>query len=159
MQQHFADIHTLAATDAPLDNSQFAAKDNSKIQLDLQAGMIDWKLLAQTQLVFSPTNENVAIHTNPAITRLNHTTIQAKGFMFPLEQTAKQTHFLLSPYPPSCPFCLPAGPTELMDITADKPFPFTYDAITVKGVFELVTNQENIKEGMLYRLQHAALTE
>ena len=32
------------------------------------------------------------------------------GFIYPLEGGLKHEHFLLTAWPPSRPFCLPAGP-------------------------------------------------
>ncbi len=99
----------------------------------------------------------MTVRYNPAITALNHTTLRAKGYMFPLEQTVQQRHFLLSPYPPSCPFCLPAGPSELIEVTTQKPLPFSYDAITLEGTFTLAMIPDDIKEGIFYHLHKASI--
>ena len=43
------------------------------------------------------------------VSALNEKTIKIRGFMVPTEGAIKQKRFLLSPYPPSCPFCLTAS--------------------------------------------------
>jgi hypothetical protein len=74
--------------------------------------------------------------------------------MFPLDQAEKQSHFLLTMYPPSCPFCLPAGPEGMVEIFAKKPIPFSYDLIDVEGTMEF---PEKDPMGLRYRMRSAVL--
>jgi hypothetical protein len=88
---------------------------------------------------------------------LNHQLLRAKGFMFPLDSAGKQRHFLLSPYPSSCAYCLPAGASELIEIRPKHPMDFTYDAVTITGEFELLSTPEDLKQGLFYRMNNATL--
>ena len=47
-------------------------------------------------------------------------TIKINGFMMPLQNTERQTHFVLMAYPPSCPFHLAGGPSAFIEIKADE---------------------------------------
>ena len=78
--------------------------------------------------------------------------------MFPLDQFGKQTHFLLCPYPPSCPFCLPAGPAELIEVHPVDAADFSYDAVTVKGTFRLMQPGDN-DGGLFYSMDDAQMVK
>jgi hypothetical protein len=166
-QIRFAEVHELLSEDegnAPfrdgaLDEAQIKARDDVATPIHTQAGILSWKVLAQAQMRFPNHNgaQSAAIEYTPEIKSLNHKVTQAKGFMFPLDGAGKQTHFLLSPYPSSCPYCLPAGAAELIEVKPTKPMEFTYDAIIIKGEFELLEKGEDIQQGMLYRMNDAAL--
>lgn len=82
------------------------------------------------------------------------TSVKVQGFMFPLDQAEEQGHFLLTMYPPSCPFCLPAGPEGMIEVFATKPIPFSYDLIDVQGTIEF---PEKDPMGLRYRLRSGVL--
>ena len=67
------------------------------------------------------------------IRQLDKQDVKLYGFMMPLDQSAKQKRFLLSPFPPHCSFCMPGGPESMVEVIADKAFDFTYEPITVSG--------------------------
>ena len=75
------------------------------------------------------------------------------GFMIPLEQKEKTTHFLLSALAPSCPFCPPPGPADLVEVRTAEPVAFTYDMVNLKGTLRISAEDEN---GLYYRLENAA---
>lgn len=159
MQQHFSAIHGLVAGDEAIDESKLAANDNKASLILEHPDFLNWKLLSTAHMVFSQDNKAVTVSYNATIKALNHHIVKAKGFLFPLEQGLKQAHFLISPYPPSCAFCLPAGPSELIEVTAKTPMTFTYDAVILKGTFELVTDKEGLNQGMVYRMNDAVIVE
>ncbi|HYC05165.1 MAG TPA: DUF3299 domain-containing protein [Azospirillaceae bacterium] len=75
------------------------------------------------------------------------------GFMIPLEQKEKTTHFLLSALAPSCPFCPPPGSADLVEVRTTEPVAFTYDMVNLKGTLRISAEDEN---GLYYRLENAA---
>lgn len=87
---------------------------------------------------------------------LSGTVIKAQGFMYPLDQAEKQAHFLLSVFPPSCPFCLPAGPEGLIEVFAEKPILFSYDTVHIEGKIEF---PEKDPMGLMYRMREAKKVE
>jgi hypothetical protein len=71
--------------------------------------------------------------------------------MMPLDQSAKQKRFLLSPFPPHCAFCMPGGPEAMVEVIADKAFDFTYEPIVVSGRMAVLDD-----DIVYYRLTNAA---
>jgi uncharacterized protein len=51
------------------------------------------------------------------------------GFLYPLEGGVSHDHFLLTAWPPSCPFCLPAGPSQMVEVFCAEPVDFSEGAI------------------------------
>ena len=76
------------------------------------------------------------------------------GFMLPLESKEKFQHFLLSKRTPTCPFCPPGEPNEVIDIHTTAPVVFTEDRVKVQGVFELMNDKEM---GLFFRLNNAKI--
>ena len=74
------------------------------------------------------------------------------GFMMPLDMTDQQKHFLLSAVPPSCPFCMPAGPEAIVEVMSKRPVKYAFEPIIMAGKLSLLTNDQS---GMLYRMVDA----
>ncbi len=91
------------------------------------------------------------------VKKLSGQEVKVKGFLFPLEEEEKQKHFLLSAYPPSCAFCLPAGPSQLIEITLDEGIDFTYDPLLISGKLTLLEKEDDLTSGMFYRIDHATI--
>jgi hypothetical protein len=156
MQEHFAEIHAALSDDDPdagLTDAQIAARDNVLTPITTPQDMLQWDVLAKAEIKES--GQTIRPVFTDAIKKMDGQTLTAKGYMFPLDAFGKQSHFLLSPYPSSCPFCLPAGPNELIEIKPDDAMAFTYDPVTVKGKFELLQSDDDIKQGMFYRMENA----
>jgi hypothetical protein len=163
MQERFSEIHEAlnGGEDEPfgdngLSPDEVKARDNVVAAVRTSADMIDWQVLAKADTKMD--GDLVTPVFTADIKKLDGQTLTTKGYMFPLDAFGKQSHFLLSPYPPSCPFCLPAGPNELIEIVPDDPVKFTYDPITVKGKFELLQTQKEIEQGMFYRMEKAEIS-
>jgi hypothetical protein len=48
-----------------------------------------------------------------------------QGHLYPLEGGLEHERFLLTAWPPSCPFCLPAGPSQMVEVYCEEPVEFT----------------------------------
>ena len=107
-----------------------------------------WHLLIQAENVAGP------VVLSDTLRSLEGQSILLTGFMYPLEQGRDQSHFLLSPLPPSCPFHEHGGPPVMVEVFADEAVRYTYEAIAMQGVFEL----ESGENGVQYQL-HAATSE
>ncbi len=118
-------------------------------------GAISWDLLGQTKEV-EKVDANRFSYVAPvfpdAVKNLNGKTIRINGYMMPLEESKTQNHFILMAYPPSCPFCMTAGPAFLIEVKASKPFNFSYDAVLVEGKMNLIYRDDT---GFFYRLTEA----
>ncbi len=165
MQEHFSEVHAMLHDndddqpfgDGTLTEDQITARDSVVTPLATVPGMIAWDILAQAQTKVEEHSQQNAITPiyNKAIENLDQKELTARGYMFPLDVIGKQGHFLLSPYPPSCPFCQPAGPNELIEIKMQDPIEFSYDPITIRGHFELMTKDKDIGQGVFYRMENA----
>ena len=63
-----------------------------------------------------------------------------------------QHHFLISAVPPHCPFCLPAGPDEIIEVKAAQPVAYAIEPIVLAGRFVVVKDDSY---GLLYQLVDA----
>lgn len=114
------------------------------------AGTIPWTLLTQAKTVQKP-DKKFGPEFTREIRNLDKQDVKLYGFMMPLDQSAKQKRFLLSPFPPHCSFCMPGGPEAMVEVIADKAFDFTYEPITVSGRMAVLDD-----DIVYYRITNAA---
>ena len=79
-----------------------------------------------------------------------------EGFMYPLEAGEQHDYFLLSAFPPSCPFCLPGGQTTLIEIKCATPIDYTMESVVIEGTFDMSKDDPS---GLYYRLTEATLVD
>lgn len=85
--------------------------------------------------------------------KLDGQEIIIQGYMFPLGQDEKQSEFLLGPFPVSCPFHYHVTANMIIEVHAQKPIPFSYDPVNIKGTLELVPHDDEFN--VFYRLKNA----
>lgn len=105
-----------------------------------------WHLLTQAQNIV----ESTALPDT--LRSLAGKNILLTGFIYPLESGLDQHHFLLTPYPPSCPFHDHGGPVITIEVFARELVPFTYDAVAIQGKFSIEDG-----EGIRYLLHDATV--
>lgn len=89
----------------------------------------------------------------PDVEVLENKSVRLAGYMIPLGNEEKQTHFLISAWPgDGCYFHLPGGPNSVVEIQAADGFDFTYDTIAIEGRLELLRDDPY---GLLYRMVDA----
>jgi hypothetical protein len=86
------------------------------------------------------------------IQALDGKAVQLRGYVTPLQLGTSQKHFLLSTKPPSCAFCVPAGPDEMVEVFCRTPVKYSLEPVTVAGKFALLNNDPG---GMFYRVADA----
>jgi hypothetical protein len=98
-----------------IDPSQIPQVHNTLYKVP--EGVVGWDTLGNLQV----TSEAVAplqaiFHTDysPEVKALDGQEVKLMGFIYPLEGGLKHEHFLLTAWPPTCPFCLPAGPSQMV---------------------------------------------
>jgi uncharacterized protein len=139
----------------------------------LPPGTIPWQILRQVKLVESKPSKDAKNTKAPAkgearkaepvtlaqmrpefsprIMELDKQEIKLYGFVMPLSTAPKQKHFLLSPLPSHCPYCVYQGPDSLVEVLADVPVEFNqWEPIVVSGKLELVYDPQ-----LFYRLTNA----
>jgi uncharacterized protein len=86
------------------------------------------------------------------VAALDKKDVRLQGFMMPLDMGERQKRFLLVSMPPSCAFCLPGGPDQLVEVLAKNPVKYGFDPIVVMGKFTVLKDDPM---GLYYRLTDA----
>jgi uncharacterized protein len=101
-----------------------------------------WKLFARCEI---KPNKNYLYSVSyiPDVMALKGKRITISGFMVPLEAKEKFTHFLLSRRAPTCAFCPPGEPNEIMEVFSSKPMRWQENLITISGSLVLLNDGKN----------------
>jgi hypothetical protein len=129
-------------------------RDHDPKQLE-RAGVVSWDTLRELDVVYEtkgPGMTDFRTDFTSRLLELDGRSVKLIGFIYPVEAGETHQRFLLSAYPPSCPFCLPGNATEMVEVFARVPIAFTYDAVVLEGRFELLRDDPS---GLLYRLHNA----
>ncbi|MEL6612919.1 MAG: DUF3299 domain-containing protein [Bacteroidota bacterium] len=112
---------------------------------------INWDTLAQVEL--QRQDGRYVPNFAPEVDGLNGEEVAIQGFIFPIQQTLEQTHFILIAFPlADCFYCLPGASESMIEVKTSQPVDFTYDPITITGTLEVL---ESDPMGMYYRLTDA----
>ena len=147
-------------TQAPadlIDPSQIPSVHNTLYKVP--DGVISWDTLSKLQVkteVQGPLRAVFTTSYSDEIEALDGAQVKLMGFLFPLEGGLEHERFLLTAWPPSCPFCLPAGPTHMVEVFCEEPVEFTEGAIVMAGRFEVLQDDPS---GLYYRLHEGRLEE
>lgn len=127
-----------------------------------QAGVVAWDTLNKVENL----DQKSGVPTNfpkfsSEILQLDSKKQVLEGFMLPLDQSEQQSHFILAAAPPSCPFCLPGGPTSLVEIEASSPISYRDAAVKLRGTFHVISKAESEDSdmGFIYRVTEAEVVE
>ena len=127
-------------------------------------GGTHWKVFGETgmkEYTFNDKDGNEWIGVRPEFSKeiknLESKKILIQGFMFPLEQKEKQSLFLLGPFPVSCPYHPHTSANLIIEVHADKPIPFSYDAVNIEGILELVAKDDEYN--VFFRLREAKINK
>ena len=134
-----------AAMDKPLPPSQYADKPLPEMK-----GVVSWKTLAEVTPVRQ--KDRFVPQFSKEINALDKKEVKLQGFMMPLDMGEKQKRFLLVAMPPSCAFCLPGGPDQLVEVVAKNPVKYGFDPIVVSGKFVVLKDDPM---GLYYRMTDA----
>ncbi|MDK2125335.1 DUF3299 domain-containing protein [Parachitinimonas caeni] len=137
---------------APTGNNAYGVTPPSGKPIEDKAGYLSWKTLAKVEPV--PQGATFIPKFDPAISALNNKTIKLQGFMLPLGMGEGQKHFVLTATPPTCSYCLPGGPDQVVEIKSTQPVKFSYEPLQLTGKFVVLKDDPM---GMYYRLEDAKL--
>ncbi len=119
-------------------------------------GGIAWSVLESTKETTRLDKEGL-IRSKPLfsseVKALAGKRIKVAGYMLPLQNGAKQTHFVLLAYPPDCPFHLNPAPMQFIEVRTTAPVSVSNDVLTVEGQLSLHGDDE---QGVFYRFSGAA---
>ena len=162
-----ASMPCLAIEEQPIYETETFTIDEIKSQIKnftkTPKGGIAWELFAKTKddvyttIIDGEEWEGIKPKFTEQIKQLDGQSIKMSGYMFPLDQTKGQSHFLFGPFPLSCPYHYHAPNSLTIEVHADKTIPFSYDSIIVEGTLELVS--EDYEYNTFYRLRDARLVQ
>ena len=136
--------------DAALPPSQYDGKPLPELK-----GVVSWKTLSQVEPIKQKDRFVPQFSNN--ITMLDKKEVKLQGFMMPLDMGETQKRFILTSMPPSCAFCLPGGPDQLVEVQAKAPVKYGFDPIVLTGRFQVLRDDPM---GLYYRLVDAvAITQ
>jgi uncharacterized protein len=136
-----------------IDPSQIPSVHNTFYQVP--EGVVGWDTLGKLDVrteVIAPLQARFHTDYSNEIKALDGREVKLMGFIYPLEGGLEHQRFLLTAWPPSCPFCLPAGPSQMVEVFCKEPVDFTDGAIMMAGKFELLKDDPS---GMYYRMRDA----
>jgi len=119
-------------------------------------GGVPWSLLEATRET-QRKDSSGTIYSKPVfpapVKALHGKQVKIAGWMMPLQNAARQKHFVLLAYPPGCPFHFHAMPNQFVEIYADVPVPLNErDPMVISGTLQLTGQDES---GIFYRLVKA----
>jgi uncharacterized protein len=110
-----------------------------------------WKEFAKCKIKMDQ-ELSYAITCTPAVKTMNHKKITVSGFILPLESKNKFSHFLLSKNAPTCAFCPPGGPNEVVEVFSSKSLMWKENLATFSGTLNLVNSGD---KGVFFQLKDA----
>jgi hypothetical protein len=94
------------------------------------------------------------IYSRPAfsasVQALNGKRIKVSGYVMPLQNAQRQTHFVLLAYPPDCPFHLNPAPNQFIEVKTTNPVAVRSGVQTFEGQLVLGGADES---GIFYMLR------
>ncbi len=115
-------------------------------------GVVSWKTLGEVQTVKQ--KDKFVPQFSSTITSLDKKEVKLQGFMMPLEMGDRQKRFILTSMPPSCAFCMPGGPDQLVEIQAKSPVKYGFEPIVLTGRLTVLRDDPM---GLYYRLTDAVV--
>ena len=112
-------------------------------------GALPWETLADT----TPGKNFGPPSFGETISQYDGKPVILQGFMLPLQNEDRQSHFILSANPPHCYFCMPGGAESLVEVHAGPPIRFSYDPIVIQGTLRLIRDDEAM--GLYYQIRGA----
>jgi len=122
-------------TEPPQSAALPSATDYSATVLPERSDALSWKTLGKVE----PSNQDGKLIPvfSKEILALDKKEVKVIGFMVPIEPDAKHKHFVLSAVPPSCPFCMPAGPESMVEVRLKTGIDYDMNPIVVSGKFSV----------------------
>ncbi len=131
--------------DANLPPSPFSGKPLPELK-----GVVSWKTLNDVKTVKQ--KDRFMPEFGKSVVVLDNKEIKLQGFMMPLDMGEKQKRFILAALPPTCSFCLPGGPEQMVEVQAKTPVKYGFEPIVVSGRFTVLRDDAM---GLYYRLTDA----
>ena len=116
-------------------------------------GVLSWKTLGEVKPVKQ--KDKFVPEFAKEVSALDKKEVKIQGFMMPLDMGERQQRFILTALPPSCSFCLPGGPEQMVEVQAKSPVKYGFEPILLTGKLSVLKDDPM---GLYYRLTDAVLT-
>ena len=136
----------------PAADQQAASQWNDK-PLPEMKGVVSWKTLGEVKPVKQ--KDKFVPEFGKSIAAMDKKEVKIQGFMMPLDMGEKQSRFILSALPPSCSFCLPGGPEQMVEVQTKQPVKYGFEPIMLTGKLAVLKDDPM---GLYYRLTDAVVT-
>jgi uncharacterized protein len=133
--------------DANLPPSPYAMKPLPELK-----GVVSWKTLADVKTVKQ--KDRFVPEFGKGVVSLDKKEVRIQGFMMPLDMGERQARFILAMLPPSCSFCLPGGPEQMVEVQAKTPVKYGFEPVVISGRFAVLKDDAM---GLYYRLTDAVI--
>ena len=117
----------------------------------MQSEDLLWKSFAECKLK-TDKDFSYSITYTPKVRALNGREITISGFMLPLEAKERSNHFLLERRAPTCAFCPPGAPNEVLEVFSALPMKWEENLVTLTGVLVL---PKDGKGGVFFQMKNA----
>jgi uncharacterized protein len=153
---------TWAQTKGPAGGKDLMAKDPAADAAQAQyadkplpemKGVVSWKTLGEVKPV--KLKDKFVPEFGKSVASLDKKEVKIQGFMMPLDMGEKQSRFILSALPPSCSFCLPGGPEQMVEVQTKQPVKYGFEPILLTGKLAVLKDDPM---GLYYRLTDAVVT-
>jgi hypothetical protein len=101
-----------------------------------------WNTLAKCNVHLDQKKYKYSIDYTPEVKAMEGKPVTISGFVMPLESTETFKHFLLSKRTPTCFFCPPGEPNEIVEVFTKKPIKWSDGIVTVTGTFTFTSNPD-----------------
>ena len=143
----------LATTAFTVQPTSLQPKDERKVQSGLPQSKDEiWVVFAKCKVHLDKKNFVYTMDFTDEVKAMVDKPLTVSGFMLPLESKEKFTHYLLSKRTPTCPFCPPGEPNEIVEVFSKKPVSWDEGIVVVTGTMKLAEKSEN---GMFFQLKDA----
>jgi len=111
-----------------------------------------WGTLLKTKITYADKPPFISAKIPPEVKALDGTVVTISGFVLPMDSQSKTSHFLLSKRTPTCPYCPPGEPNEVVEVYSKAALPWDDALLTMRGTFTLINNTDN---GIFFVLKNA----
>jgi hypothetical protein len=111
-----------------------------------------WATLLKTKVKMLNQGQSYTATFPDDVKKLDGQTVKVSGFILPLESTEKFKHFLLSKRTPTCFYCPPGEPNEIVEVFADKATEWDDGLVTYEGKFSITAKSD---KGIFFTLINA----
>ena len=109
-----------------------------------------WESFFKCKVHYDDKTHHYSIDYTPEVQALDGKPTTVSGFMMPLEPTETFNHFLLAKRTPTCPFCPPGEPNEILEVFTKKPVKWEEGVVVVTGTMKLISSNPEL--GLFFQL-------